>query len=461
MLSHLSSKFAAPSPSQDHEPRAALFLNRYTRTLTIMYATNGLSSLLGMTGEEMKGKSFYYCIQENCLQDAIRCLENAKSNDSIAYLRFWFRDPRQDTSFDERELQTGPIHSSQHRANGPLNTSSGMTTNSMVLDPQHAGVPVQITPGTPDRRAAAGSRPVPALEQRSPSSADSRAVSSGSSIEPVDNSGQNLRAPIQDAGSRGSSGDSNPYTHEAVFGEEQPYGSSVSSISASSEGRHEPIELEAVVSCTSDGLVVCLRRAKAGTPLSALQAPQPDYANGLFAVPWASNPILPPVPRAEYPSATPTVPAAQASHESAPRDSGPPTGLDFMSSIRDIAIFAWALVGINGSLAEYSSGRPRGESQPASGLPIWQPDPARERAMVHTNSAQGMSNGSVTLQNSWNAPGNANMPFGAYTSEANGFSLNGEPGQFNHPPNGQTVSWATTKSAGYQNPSFGHSFPRP
>ena len=43
--------------------------------------------------------SFYYCIAENCLQDAIKCLENAKGNDSIAYLRFWFRDPRtQDAS---------------------------------------------------------------------------------------------------------------------------------------------------------------------------------------------------------------------------------------------------------------------------------------------------------------------------------------------------------------------------
>ena len=96
MLSHLSSKFELPPIHGNHEPRAALFLNRYTRTLTIMYATDGLSDVLGISGEEMKGKSFYYCIEENCLQDAVRCLENAKANDSIAYLRFWYRDPRQE-----------------------------------------------------------------------------------------------------------------------------------------------------------------------------------------------------------------------------------------------------------------------------------------------------------------------------------------------------------------------------
>lgn len=96
MLSHLSAKFAQPAKAQQHEPRAALFLNRFTRTLTIMYATSGLQEVIGISAETMRGRSFYYCIAENCLQDAVKCLENAKGNDSVAYLRFWFRDPRQD-----------------------------------------------------------------------------------------------------------------------------------------------------------------------------------------------------------------------------------------------------------------------------------------------------------------------------------------------------------------------------
>ncbi|KAF1361071.1 hypothetical protein EJ07DRAFT_75914, partial [Lizonia empirigonia] len=96
MLSHLSSKFDLGPDEQTHEPRAALFLNRFTRTLTVMYATSGIEQIVGISGEEMKGHSFYYCIALNCLTEAVRCLESAKGNDSIAYMRFMFRDPRQE-----------------------------------------------------------------------------------------------------------------------------------------------------------------------------------------------------------------------------------------------------------------------------------------------------------------------------------------------------------------------------
>jgi len=93
MLSYISSKFSEAPTSASHEPRAALFLNRFSRTSTIMYATDGVSSILGVRSDQLVNKSFYFCIAEDCLQDAVRCLESAKSNDSIAYLRFWFRNP--------------------------------------------------------------------------------------------------------------------------------------------------------------------------------------------------------------------------------------------------------------------------------------------------------------------------------------------------------------------------------
>ena len=51
-----------------------------------------------------------------------------------------------------------------------------------------------------------------------------------------------------------------------------------------------------------------------------------------------------------------------------------PSQVDFMNSIRDVAVFAWALTGINGSLADYSRGKPIGESQPPDGFLIWQPE---------------------------------------------------------------------------------------
>jgi len=101
MLEHLSSKFRTPPQASLLEPRAAIILNRFTRTLTVMYATNAVSTILGVTPEQFTDKSFYECIQENCLPEAIRCLESAKSNDSIAYLRFWYRDPRRDEDLDQ------------------------------------------------------------------------------------------------------------------------------------------------------------------------------------------------------------------------------------------------------------------------------------------------------------------------------------------------------------------------
>ena len=46
---------------------------------------------------------------------------------------------------------------------------------------------------------------------------------------------------------------------------------------------------------------------------------------------------------------------------------------DIMASIREVGVFAWALAGINGSLEKYSRGKPKGESQPPGGLPVWSP----------------------------------------------------------------------------------------
>jgi len=47
---------------------------------------------------------------------------------------------------------------------------------------------------------------------------------------------------------------------------------------------------------------------------------------------------------------------------------------DFMASIKEMAVFAWALVGINGSLAQHGKGKPYGEAQPPSGGEVWRPD---------------------------------------------------------------------------------------
>ncbi len=94
MLPRLSVEFQASLDPSGHEPRVAVIVNRFTRTLKVMHATRAVSSILGITAGELKDRSFYECIQEHCLPEAIRCLESAKTNESIAFLKFWYRDPR-------------------------------------------------------------------------------------------------------------------------------------------------------------------------------------------------------------------------------------------------------------------------------------------------------------------------------------------------------------------------------
>lgn len=388
MLSHLSTKFQQREPKpDDHERRAALFLNRYTRTLTIMHATEGLSEVLGISGQDMIGKSFYYCIQENCLKDAVRCLENAKANDSIAYLRFWYRDPRQD---DDDHVD---VVQSQAQDEDSTMEDAPTSEEEMDLDEQRS-----------DDRQVNGFRQNGTAE----GSRDSQALSSSDSISPVIRTDDATRSRTPHVDSRTSSDESsNPFNHENVFGDQQHRNSSASSISApghSPNGRARPraaIELEAVVSCASDGLVVCLRRAAPFVPQTQLQQPgkipsEQGYANGLFAVPWATDPMLPaPQQRSQQPQRTgfaPSLTPAQAYHRPLARSSRPPQS-DFMSSIRDCAVFAWALTGINGCLADYSHGVPRGESQPFAGLPIWERDasPYQQHDRISNYSASDRS----------------------------------------------------------------------
>lgn len=350
MLSHISDKFRRPVKKERHEPRAALFLNRFTRTLTIMYATAGLEEIIGVPAETMRGRSFYYCISENCLQDAIKCLENAKANDSIAYLRFWFRDPRID------EEETAP----------PYDESSDedMTTESSVDQEVGGGVHINGL---------------------------SRSDSGGMDVDPAH----------YISNSRTTSGHSTDAqdTHSAIFGDARAEESSASSAtspdgSARPPIQRDPIELEAVISCTSDGLVVCLRRARPILPTPSRPRP---YANGLFAAPWATEPVLPPMearPQQAFASGFAPSLGPFSAHTDHVKAGGPAQD-DFMNSIREQAVFAWALTGINGALHQYSINKPFGESLPLEGLEVWESDPYAQSGIFRSDSGpglEGMSN---------------------------------------------------------------------
>lgn len=350
MLSHLSAKFSQGPTEQTHEPRAALFLNRFTRTLTIMYATSGIDEVMGISGEELKGKSFYYCIQDQCQQDAIRCLESAKGNDSIAYLRFMFQDPRvydppaDATTDDETETDVSmtDVTSDEEESSGSRGqTSSNNQTSSTSSNGTPNLTSGDSSSGTISNSASAHGHP-PTLSTSDPNTTS--------------------RTSSADSGNTGP-----------------PL--SPSSSAASHRAPPPSIELEAVVSCTSDGLVVCLRRARPAVPATvqpapvhhAVPPPMPAQQPPLFAAPWAVDPVFVP-PRPGYQFFPQR--AAAAAMAGGPgigmgnRPLGPSPG-ELFRSIRDVAVFAWALTGINGSLAEHSRGTPSGESQPPDGLPVW------------------------------------------------------------------------------------------
>lgn len=151
------------------------------------------------------------------------------------------------------------------------------------------------------------------------------------------------------------------------------------------------VELEAVVSCTSDGLVVILRQARPAIPPAhpPLALSSWEFENGLFAAPWAQQPVRPHVPpEMLYTFRAPLLPQYMPLRENVKAAGGPPIE-HLMSSIRDVAVFAWALVGINGKLALYSHGHARGEAAPQE-LSIWDPvAPSTGYRPPHNQAAAG------------------------------------------------------------------------
>lgn len=337
MLTVLSEKFNTENTEDlSHEPRAALFLNRFTRTATIMYATTGIEEIVGISSEDIKGLSFYFCIAENCLEDAVKCLETAKGNDSIAYLRFWFRDPRQN-----EPLATSDEEMTEASVSGDDGTNTESSSPELARQSMSSGP--ASTPYESGSHSGSPAHPVAdaILQDENPHSQPEP-----SATPPVN--------------SRTSSGDSIPpmASSAAIFEQPDPAHSSSEALSSAATtppaGPFDgPIELEAVVSCTSDGLVVCLRKAR---PLIPSLPATPPQQGGIFAAPWAPEPVF--------------FPPLQVEGFLGEPENGPSKAA-FLNSIREVGAFAWALTGINGCLADYARGTPMHEAQPAGGFPVY------------------------------------------------------------------------------------------
>ncbi|KAK4930131.1 hypothetical protein LTR66_016124, partial [Elasticomyces elasticus] len=286
-----------------------------------MFATKGVEQILGLSSQQLMGKSFYYMIAENCLGQAVHTLESAKGNDSIAYLRFWYRDPTQP---DILPIEHPSDDESDSDSDGGVKLESRRSSRTSSYDPE------------PDDHR------VPRVHVDTPVTT----VNTNGTHPTTDHVDADGNAPNQ------------------IFDRPELADSDSSATSISHDETPSPgaIELEAVVSCTSDGLVVVLRRANPMLPTAASPT-QPAFPNGLFATPWADKPILPP-----HMSQVTSAPNLTFPPVAEPVESG------FMSAIRDVAVFAWSLMGINGALVDHRKGEPQGEALPPGGLPVWDPN---------------------------------------------------------------------------------------
>lgn len=62
-----------------------------------------------------------------------------------------------------------------------------------------------------------------------------------------------------------------------------------------------------------------------------------------------------------------------------------------MSVIREQAVFAWALTGINGSLADHAKGKPRGDATPMDGFSVWANDASQANGSTELRQEPGPS----------------------------------------------------------------------
>ena len=240
-----------------------------------MYATDAVAQILGIRSDELLEKPFYECIQPNCLDEAERCLESAKANESIAYLRFWYKDPRIDPNNPVNEEDDEGV---EMEDGGDDDRSSPNDSELDVKDP-----------GLKDSCMDIDEEPDPRHE-----------VDDGGGVE----------GAVPPGGA-----------HASIPQRPRPQGP-------------QTFELEAVVSCTSDGLVVVLRRARPPIP-----DPQPpvipaalNYENGLFAAPWGLQPIEPYIsPELLYTFRAPLLPQYMPLRECVKAAGGPP--LDRMSPL--------------------------------------------------------------------------------------------------------------------------------
>ncbi|KAF9959407.1 hypothetical protein BGZ70_008861 [Mortierella alpina] len=77
----------------DPEPRICMILNRFTRDLTVMYASPSCEPILHIDADHIIGKPFLVFIRADDLGSFVEQVDMAKGLNVITHIRLWFQSP--------------------------------------------------------------------------------------------------------------------------------------------------------------------------------------------------------------------------------------------------------------------------------------------------------------------------------------------------------------------------------
>ncbi|KAF9957795.1 hypothetical protein BGZ72_001370, partial [Mortierella alpina] len=77
----------------DPEPRICMILNRFTRNLTVMYASPSCEAILHIDADHIIGKPFLVFIRSDDLGSFVEQVDMAKGLNVITHIRLWFQSP--------------------------------------------------------------------------------------------------------------------------------------------------------------------------------------------------------------------------------------------------------------------------------------------------------------------------------------------------------------------------------
>ncbi|KAF9302146.1 hypothetical protein BGZ74_005741 [Mortierella antarctica] len=76
------------------EPRACMILNRFSRSLGIMYASPSCHIIFGVEPDQIVGKPFLLFIRADDLASFVEQVDLAKASNIVTHMRFWFQSPK-------------------------------------------------------------------------------------------------------------------------------------------------------------------------------------------------------------------------------------------------------------------------------------------------------------------------------------------------------------------------------